>query len=746
MKHLHFGLVLCLTSAAAAQTAIPPSPDRIPIHTHPSDPDLGEYGTWAAGRSYKVRFDDGVSFYPKAHGLPCEHEFRWETAAITVGGLHVDVTRARPRHSEWRFELDYGLATERYDVDSHGVEQSFVIHRRPATPGDIVVAGALSGPLDCPDFEPAHRAFEFKREGATKASVRYGAATAIDARGVRYEMPSRKQDRHLELRIPAAFVATAEFPLLIDPLISAVDPTTSSFADPQSLDAVHDDLRGRTLYVFTEKVSGDIDTWAVLVDDVSGATIGTLFADITTSWDATSAHAATVGGVDEYVIAWRRQSATSTGFIRAHLHDRATVLPIPGTTLFVPHNFATDHDTLPAIGGSCASGGNPYAMLVWQRDPTPDSTGAANSRVWGARIDGLTETLGGIFEISLLSGAQLDQDRPSITRESDGVSSWIVAWQERDLAVTNDAWDILVRRIDANGALQQRAAIADPHSTTRHKFAPVVSGRAGRYLVAYTTAANNGPTSTAFGDLVASQRFDWEDTPGSLPSALQPVRVATSSTHSLSTFSESRNLAYDDETASHWALAYRNVATVDYARLGRTGGVVESGAAFSFVTRSPTVWFMPGEPGFLISAYESAISNWSHGLRRLLYGAAAANPYGGSCAGTIVASNGSALPLPYAGSEFFSLDLHNGLPSAPTALLFSAVQHSVALPWASCFLHVGGPVLAFSGGTSDAAGAFSTQIPLPDSPVVTGDFYWQYLQLAPDLTFRSTAGMHTHIE
>src|SRR5690606_9856686 len=65
--------------------------------------------------------------------------------------------------------------------------------------------------------------------------VTYGAAVAVDAAGARLPLETDLRARELVLRVPAAFVAAARLPLVIDPLIGSEQTVyTSSAARPLS--------------------------------------------------------------------------------------------------------------------------------------------------------------------------------------------------------------------------------------------------------------------------------------------------------------------------------------------------------------------------------------------------------------------------------------------------------------------------------------------------------------------------------
>ena len=187
------------------------SPDfRVPIHTWPDDPELGAYGTWAAGRRYKVSFHDGPTFYPLLGvAAPDNLPVRWTTVGVRHSGIELrDAGEAPVRsHDAWRYEHRYRGFTERYDILPGGVEQSFVIHRPAAARGDLVVTGRWQSPLaPVRDAQPGSDVAAIRfRDGLGRDVVRYGEALAFDADGRRVDVATRLAGDRIELVVPAAW-------------------------------------------------------------------------------------------------------------------------------------------------------------------------------------------------------------------------------------------------------------------------------------------------------------------------------------------------------------------------------------------------------------------------------------------------------------------------------------------------------------------------------------------------------------
>ena len=172
------------------------------------------------GARYDVRFrPDGVTFVPAlGRRAPGDQRLQVQVASIRCGEavLPTEANVVPRQRGDLAVYARSATIEERYDVRPDGVEQSFVFTARPGN-GDLVVRCTLGGEL-APFGEPAAGGgLQFLVPGLGGATL--GGVTGIAADGARCAGDVRLVDGVLELSLPAAFVATAKLPLVLDPVL-----------------------------------------------------------------------------------------------------------------------------------------------------------------------------------------------------------------------------------------------------------------------------------------------------------------------------------------------------------------------------------------------------------------------------------------------------------------------------------------------------------------------------------------------
>ncbi len=349
--------VLALASALTCQQlpldtgALRRGPDLldgvvVPIHRRA----LEGYGTWAAGRGFKVAFEQpgrpGFEFVPYAGTHYAERQsLRWRTVSWQLGDRDWTAPegfRASGRAVHGlRYEYDLGSVVEAYDVSSASVEQTFRVAIRPTKPGPLQVVGAIETPLSCPPQASSHAALVF-RDAAGRPLIEYGAATAVDAEGRRFPMTTSFDGASVVLRLDADAVAAATFPLTIDPvLLSSSNSESLGMTDVAAMD------RTERWAAYTRVASsGDHDVYLARYDD--GWTNRTIrYADLsaatsTVQIDLEASLSSFHDTVGAY-LAYEERSATKT---------EVTVLWAPNASIHHRVTAVTnEHIRNPSLGG-----------------------------------------------------------------------------------------------------------------------------------------------------------------------------------------------------------------------------------------------------------------------------------------------------------------------------------------------------------------------------------------------------------
>lgn len=400
-----------LAVAAAAQDGRV-LPDRVPEPLAASAPsavlqDLGPLPplvvdavtpaeTWAVGRGYKARITAGGLLF---HALPGP-ELPLQPVALAlqqvqVGGIALPLRTSKRPDDGNRCGLDHGSVQEHFDLRPEGVEQSFHFPSLP-TRGELVVRIAVTTALAA---MPQDGGVRF---GEGPQAVHYGSATVLDAAGRRLSLPSEWRDGGLQITVPAAFVAAAELPLVVDPLMSS--PATwvlgtgtgvnLSVAGP---DLAYSPINSSWLLVWQVQVaSNDHDVYARRFD-VDWNPLGSAQGVELTTADWSVPKVAHLARSDE----WRIAAYSTAGLTTFNVHVRRWAPSGPvGAAFVVGGGFATAVPSFgPAIGGDPFAGSGPSNVCVaW-----PSGSNVRYTTVNEAGVVGTLRTINGVDTVADLA-------------------------------------------------------------------------------------------------------------------------------------------------------------------------------------------------------------------------------------------------------------------------------------------------------------------------------------------------------
>ncbi|MCA8942197.1 MAG: hypothetical protein KDB80_06510, partial [Planctomycetes bacterium] len=632
--------------------------------------------------------------------------FAWKTTSVRVGALELVVDSASERRvDDFRFEYRHGFVTEAYDVRADGVEQTFVIVRRPDTTGDLVVAGEIRTELVGDRIEPTHGPIVFRGPKGERI-VEYGSATAIDARGRAFPMTSAFDGDRIELRLEADALASVSFPLVVDPLIGN-DPVRYAGMTAVAATAAANPTDPNGISVYTRISSAsDHDVFGVLTRP--GFQLVTLvFGDVSTSY---SSEKVAVGAMDlqgVVLIAAERRQGFKTS-LEYYTHDVSSAGYRSGVSTVL--NAANgEHFRNPAIGGNKTSH---TALLVY--DYTQPGTGVVT--IEGRRV--FWSGASSILTSSVAAPSAFNHERsPAVAPYSSDHEGWLVAWAASDVG----SGEIFGRKVFPSGAAHSLVDILQPATGSIYRQVRVAGGH-GRFVTTFRSV----PTGIGIISLRA-RRFDWPD-----GGSVTQKQLRTISGGSLPS---NGGLAHDFETNSHWIAAY-TVSTGAVSselradRLGYTAAVVESRVIDTVSTPFvPSVAFDPRPGNALYEILYAQLNGASNSVLGASYEYPAVaytkTRFNSGCGSADDDESDPAL----SGSQFFASRLltHD---NAPAALFFSRLSSALPLDiigMPGCILSVEPALTLTYPATLNAANEFEVTFPLPDSPLFNVTFYTQWV-------------------
>ncbi|GAB4144575.1 MAG: hypothetical protein Fur0037_12380 [Planctomycetota bacterium] len=546
------------------------------IHTAPADPIGGDYGTWAAGDDYKVSFHDGMTFIPYlGRTYPVTRRITWRTLSGSLGS--VDLLGGDPvhGHDDLRYEYRFAQLTEAYDVRAEGLEQTFVV--REKIEGSLRIEGELGGNLR--PVESGDRIAFVDDSGVVLAT--YERPVAVDAHGRRFAVDAALVGSRLSLGLDEAGVASAEFPLVIDPLLATNLVGSHGTADPDSVDVAREDTTNRIAVAYLRHVSAvDQDAWIREFTDGFGNAPGgdLVFTDIN-SWGIQNIRICNVGPAHDWVAVVNRALPA--------VHLRYWVQPcaaaVLNTTVTAAASVGGANQWNADIGGveafdeSGVGAVGTAAMCVYMLDYSSAGTGSDTTEIWAQRVDvaGAGVVPGPQFQVA----AGGDNDQPSITKVSDGrhggPARWIAVWQRYDSPdpMARD-WDVVGTQVFENNTSSGLFEANGSHTNLAHRLGPKVEGQRGRYLVAFGEVARAGiPKNAAFmGQSMVAQRFDWPD-----GGAVSSMSSRTFHGPGIGQQMIIADVAYDSDTDSQWTILDLDIVDgyMRAHRCGYTGRLLE---------------------------------------------------------------------------------------------------------------------------------------------------------------------------
>ncbi|MGK0300287.1 MAG: hypothetical protein ACI89X_001155 [Planctomycetota bacterium] len=373
------------------------------------------------GGDYKVVFDQGGVMFTPAMGDAVEvnQNLRLTLESVRRGGETVFAASAPARPDVSRIDASiaqyrHGTIVERFDVRADALKQSFVFDRQPAGNGDLIVRLLV-------DTNMAAAQGEFLpgltlRAGALDA-VHVGAVVGIDATGREIVGHMNYTGSHLELVLPHAFVATANYPLVLDPPISSAIVASSS-VQAHRPDIAYEPGHDRYLVVWEHVYSAtDEDIRAHFVSGNGNPTGGLLTID--GSLDrSTNPTVCAVAASGMFVVAYENSAAFLYPVTQDNIYGR-TVNAVTGalgsfknlTAVTIGLNV---RDKSPSLGGD-SSYVDDECILVFESE----SQDLVKSREFNVSTSGsLTEYTSRRRDIGICGSGVLASAKPKISKDA----------------------------------------------------------------------------------------------------------------------------------------------------------------------------------------------------------------------------------------------------------------------------------------------------------------------------------------
>ncbi len=363
---------------------------------------------------------------------------------------------------------------EHYEARGTGVELTWILTRSPEGNGDLLIDTAVDG-------------LHFSRQTASglhfadaggMERMKVNRAIAVDQHGHTWPIELTMAGGALRATVPETVLAQAQFPLAIDPLISAEfgmdQPIDSSTPCTQAAPVVAVNESGylvawthgkgettdAAVYAARVSLSGSIlDRTGILVSTIAGE-------------QTTCAVAANPSG---FLIVWSTPHGTSItdwDILGARIQSDGTVLDVPP----LPLCTVAGVQTAPAV----AANGSNY-LATWR-----DSRGTG---IYGTLItaDGIISPTNG-FPICTAAN---DQYMPAVAALG---ADYLVAWQDyRTASATKYTSDIYAARVTGGGVLIDTNGIA-VCTRTNSQHHPAIAANGANYLVIweeYDVAGND---------------------------------------------------------------------------------------------------------------------------------------------------------------------------------------------------------------------------------------------------------------
>lgn len=454
MKHYLISCVL-LATAGLAQVSVPQTSHCAidPAHTQPAawpfthvlHDVVGDSAQWARGRTWKARFDRrGFAYLPFFADAPRNFPVQFRLAVVRVGETNLPfATDVMPRRDGDRITFERGAVSERYDLDLHQVEQTFVVDT--AMSGDIELELTVVTELTRDAAAPGIRF------GGPFGEVVYGDAFVVRGQD-RTAISTVWTGETIRLHVPAAL--RGDGPVVIDPIITTVGSTTTGALS--SPDVAYDATNGRFLVVWESTFSEfDHDVYCEMFDAHGNPIPGSGAAIDATSTYVEHPRVANLDHADRFLVVTSVADPLfgNRQMIYGRTRDAGGSMTVhPAALLSDP--ALPGNNYIPAVGTDPGTGaGNHDWLVVWGNSISGTQAGIQGRLVQGNG----TVRSPSVLPIREVTGERNWQVRVSRSNGNGSVTrpQWLVVWASSTTPANGDIW---CRPVDPQGAM------GSPHS------------------------------------------------------------------------------------------------------------------------------------------------------------------------------------------------------------------------------------------------------------------------------------------
>lgn len=405
------------SAAAPIASVVGAREHRTPVATQHQDSQQVD----ASSDHYSATFSAaGLRIATIADNSPTVPGSPWSFTLLRISRGNTTLWAGSASHPELNGEtVTYrrGDILERYSLQPTTIEQEFVIPTMPSATGDLVLSAQVSTSLQSQASSGAVIGLRFEDPTGSGPPVSYGRAVARDNAGRAVPVPYELLPGGLvNLVVPSDWLATAEAPITIDPLIGgnfAASQTTSSFHTRTTI--AYNSSADEYMVAYVDgsnnvKVTRVSNSGTIL--NPTGLTLGTTYANGAGAIPMRPYVVYSETSINKYLVVWSDSSKILTASIlnaNGGVLTTGTVYSSPGKP---QHRPCAAYDPT-----------RDRWLIVWDQPGTFSTT----LRVYAKCI-----TTGGVIDSSPLaihSGAK-DYFNPAVAYSGAGADTYVLGYND----------------------------------------------------------------------------------------------------------------------------------------------------------------------------------------------------------------------------------------------------------------------------------------------------------------------------